>query len=282
MAGSQSLSTPSPDLAEAIALRDLAAAAATHTGTYLRQRFGDAVAIEHKGEIDLVTEADRAAETLAIDAIRAERPDDRMLAEERGADGEGATRVRWIIDPLDGTTNFARALPWFAVSIAAEVAGQLVAGAIHVPMVDELFTVARGAGAQLNGRPIAVSAVPRLERAFLATGFPYDIRSNPDNNLDHFARFSLRALAVRRPGAAAIDLAYVACGRFDGFWELRLKPWDAAAGGLLILEAGGRITGIDGGASWLHAPGICASNGHVHDEMLAVLAMRDEPTPRPT
>ena len=282
MAGPRSLSSPSPDVGEAIALRDLAAQAATRAGAYLRQRFGDAVAIEHKGAIDLVTEADRAAETLAIDTIRAARPGDAVLAEERGADGDRVARVRWIIDPLDGTTNFARALPWFGVSVAAEVAGQLVAGAIHVPMVDELFTVARGSGALMNGRPIAVSSVAPLARAFLATGFPYDIRENPDNNLNHFARFSTRALAVRRPGAASIDLAYVACGRFDGFWELRLKPWDAAAGGLLILEAGGRITGIDGRADWLHAPGICASNGLVHEEMLAVLAMRDEPTPRPT
>ncbi len=186
MAGSP-LSIPSPDIQEAIALRDLAADAAMRVGTYLRQSFGAGMAIEHKGAIDLVTEADRAAETLAIDTIRAARPGDAVLAEERGADGDRVARVRWIIDPLDGTTNFARSLPWFGVSIAAEVAGQLAAGAIHVPMVDELFTVARGAGAMLNGRPIAVSAVPRLAGAFLATGFPYDIRENPDNNLDHFA-----------------------------------------------------------------------------------------------
>ena len=260
--------------AERLALRDLAERAARRAGDHLRRRFGNAGAIGLKGAIDLVTEADHEAEQLVVETIRRERPADAVLAEERGAEGAGA-RVRWIIDPLDGTTNFARSFPLFAVSVGVEVESELAAGAVHVPMLGEMFTAARGGGATLDGRPLRVSAVDRLERSFLATGFPYDIRSNPDNNLDHFARFSVRALAIRRPGAAAADLAYLACGRFDGFWELRLKPWDLAAGALLITEAGGRITGLDGSPFRLESPGVCASNGLIHEEMLAVLVMNE-------
>jgi myo-inositol-1(or 4)-monophosphatase len=250
-------------------LRALAERAARAAGDHLRARFGDAGRVDLKGAIDLVTEADHAAEEIAVSTVRAERPGDSVLAEERGK--QGATATRWIIDPLDGTTNFARSFPMFAVSIGVEHDGDLVAGAVYIPMLGEMFTAARGAGAALNGKPIRVSSTSKLDRGFLATGFPYDIRTNPDNNLDHFARFATRALAIRRAGAAAIDLAYVACGRFDGFWELRLKPWDLAAGALLIQEAGGRITVIDGAPFRLSCPGICASNGQIHDEMLAVL-----------
>jgi myo-inositol-1(or 4)-monophosphatase len=191
----------------------------------------------------------------------------------------------------------------FAVSVAAELRGEVVAGAVHIPMLGELFTAERGSGAHLlqfapgaeeeaataegrggppilaqevaaerYGAAIAVSRTTELGGAFLATGFPYDIRDNANDNLDHFARFSKRCLAIRRAGAAALDLAYMACGRFDGFWELRLKPWDWAAGSLLIEEAGGRVTGIDGGRFRLDGPAICASNGLLHDAMLAVLA----------
>ncbi len=257
------------------ALRDLAERAARRAGDHLRGHVGNAGRVDQKGVIDLVTEADHAAEELAIATIRAERPGDAVLAEERGSGDarDDLHQVRWIVDPLDGTTNFARSFPFFAVSVAAEVRGELAAGAIHVPLLDEMFTAARGGGAALNGAPIQVSATQRLDRGFLATGFPYDIRTNSDNNLDHFARFATRALAIRRAGAAAIDLAYVACGRFDGFWELRLKPWDLAAGALLVREAGGRITQIDGTPFRLVTPGVCASNGLIHDEMLAVLAL---------
>jgi myo-inositol-1(or 4)-monophosphatase len=258
-----------------VALRALAERAARSAGDYLRERFGNAGRVDLKGAIDLVTEADHAAEELVVATIRSERPEDAVLAEERGTDGgpAGTEGVRWIVDPLDGTTNFARSFPMFAVSVGAELAGELVAGAVHVPMLGEMFTAARGGGATLNGTPIRVSTTPRLERAFLATGFPYDIRTNPENNLDHFARFATRSLAIRRAGAAALDLAYVACGRFDGFWELRLKPWDLAAGALLVREAGGRLTEIDGGAFRLVTTGVCISNGLIHDEMLAVLAL---------
>ncbi len=265
------------DAKEVVILRDLAERTARRAGKYLRNRFGDAGKVGHKASaIDLVTEADRQAEEIAIAAIRRERPGDEFLAEEgggeggKGGNGSGA-RVRWIIDPLDGTTNYARAFPIFAVSVAAEIGGELAAGAVHVPMLDELFTAVRGGGATVNGRRIHVSQVADLEGSFLATGFPYDIRDNPDNNLDHFARFSLRALAIRRAGAAAVDLCYLACGRFDGFWELRLKPWDLAAGMLIIREAGGRVTDLEGNSYRFGAPGVCASNGLIHEAMLAVI-----------
>jgi myo-inositol-1(or 4)-monophosphatase len=261
------IATPAPNT-----LRDLAERAARRAGDQLRNRFGNSGAINHKGAIDLVTEADHEAEQLVIETIRGERPGDAVLAEERGAEGEGAS-VRWIIDPLDGTTNFARSFPMFAVSVAAEIEGELAAGAVYVPMLDELFAASLGSGATLNGRPIRVSSTTALENAFLATGFPYDIRVNPDNNLDHFARFATRALAIRRAGAAAIDLCYLACGRFDGFWELRLKPWDLAAGALAIREAGGHITGSDGSPFRLDGPGVCASNGLIHEAMLSVLTL---------
>ncbi len=270
-----SQSAPSPiTIPTPAALRELAERAALLAGDYLRDQFGRSGRITLKGAIDLVTEADHAAEEIIVRAIRGERPGDALLAEERGGDGEPVIRgVRWIIDPLDGTTNFARSFPMFAVSVGAELNGELAAGAVHVPMLGELFSAAHGGGATLNGAPIQVSATPRLDRGFLATGFPYDIRTNPSNNLDHFGRFATRALAIRRAGAAAIDLAYVACGRFDGFWELRLKPWDLAAGALLVREAGGRITETDGGAFRLVTAGVCASNALIHDEMLAVLAL---------
>ena len=275
---------PAPSLpftpAEAHALRELAVEGARRAGAYLRSKVGSGMRVERKGSqdsIDLVTEADRAAEAIVIEVIRKARPGDAVLAEERGgeAGAGGSDRVRWIIDPLDGTTNFAHSLAFFAVSVGVEVEGVLAAGAVHVPMLDETFAAARGGGATLNGRPIAVSQVDNLGDAFVATGFPYDIRVNPENNLDHFARFATRTLALRRPGAASIDLAYVACGRFDGFWELRLAPWDVAAGALLIQEAGGRITNHDGTPLHLGSAGVCASNGRIHAAMLAVLAGKE-------
>ncbi|MGD8395007.1 MAG: inositol monophosphatase family protein [Candidatus Eiseniibacteriota bacterium] len=285
-----------------VPLRQLAARAALAGGTLLRRRFGDAGRIEHKGAIDLVTEADREAEARVVATIREAAPEHAILTEEKGTLGTAGATVRWLIDPLDGTTNFAHDFAMFAVSVAAELRGEVVAGAVHIPMLGELFSAERGAGAQLlrvapgaedagdagsdgaasvlaqevaagrYGSAIAVSRTAALDGAFLATGFPYDIRETPNDNLDHFARFSKRCLAIRRAGAAALDLAYMACGRFDGFWELRLKPWDWAAGSLLIEEAGGRVTGIDGGRFHLEGPAVCASNGLIHDAMLEVLA----------
>jgi len=267
-------------------LRHLARHAAVEAGALLRRRFGNAGAIDLKGAIDLVTDADREAERLIVETIHRHAPTHRILAEEEGALGPSGADVRWIIDPLDGTTNFAHSFPMFAVSIGAELRGEVVAGAVYLPMLGELFSAERGAGATLErtvqaasdarqAEPIRVSQTAALDRAFLATGFPYDIRDNPDNNLDRFTRMATRCLAIRRAGAAALDLAYVACGRFDGFWELRLKPWDLAAGVLLVEEAGGRVSMIDGSRMHLEAPAVCASNGLVHDQLVAVLAARE-------
>jgi myo-inositol-1(or 4)-monophosphatase len=213
---------------------------------------------------------DARAEALVLDRLAQAFPADAVLAEEGGA-RSGTSGRRWIIDPLDGTTNYAHGVPMYAVSIALEHAGEVVLGVIFDPSHDELFVAERGAGASLNGRPLAVSSAAVLDEGLLATGFPYDIRDTRDTNLSEYAAFSLRTRGVRRMGSAALDLAYVAAGRLDGYWELRLGPWDAAAGALLVEEAGGRITNLDGGRLDLEAPSVVASNGLIHEAMLHVL-----------
>jgi myo-inositol-1(or 4)-monophosphatase len=213
---------------------------------------------------------DQRAEALILERIRRAFPDDAILAEEQGA-ATGRSGRRWIVDPLDGTTNYAHGLPLFGVSIALESARRLVLGVVYDPERDELFVAERGGGATLNDAPIRVSATGALEQSLLVTGFPYNIRETADTNLAEYAAFSLRARAVRRLGSAVIDLAYVACGRFDGYWELRLGAWDVAAGAVLVEEAGGRITGIDGGALDVDAPTLLATNGMIHDAMLEAL-----------
>ncbi len=180
--------------------------------------------------------------------------------------------VRWLIDPLDGTTNFAHNYPFFAVSIAAEVAGTLAAGAVYDPVRDELFAAAAGAGATLNGEAIRVSEVSRVEDALLVTGFPYDVREHPERSLPAFQAFLMRAQGLRRDGSAALNLCYLAAGRFDGFWESSLAPWDMAAGVLIVREAGGTVTDYGGGRFRLQGRQILASNGRLHDEMMEILA----------
>jgi len=189
-------------------------------------------------------------------------------ASGQGAAAAGGGALRWILDPLDGTTNFAHNYPFFAVSIAAEVDGELAAGAVYDPMRDELFAAARGHGATLNGAAIRVSDVGRVEDALLVTGFPYDVREHPEDSLPQFRAFLERAQGIRRDGSAALNMSYLAAGRFDGFWEASLSPWDVAAGALLIREAGGRLTDYDGGTFRLEARRILASN----DEMMGILA----------
>jgi myo-inositol-1(or 4)-monophosphatase len=193
-----------------------------------------------------------------------------VLAEESGASAEGQSEWRWIIDPLDGTTNYAHGYPCFCVSIALEQAGTLELGVIYDPLREELFAARRGDGATLNGRPIRVSEVSEMNRAMLCTGFPYNVRER-DDFARHFSNFIMRAQAVRRDGSAALDLAYVACGRFDGFWEEGLRPWDVAAGVLLIQEAGGRSSHYDGAPFDIYTPPIIASNGLIHEEMMSIL-----------
>ncbi len=243
-------------------------------GKLLRERLDDLHTVQYKGEIDLVTEVDRLSEALIVERIRRRFPEHGILAEESPAVA-GGSDCRWIIDPLDGTTNYAHGFPFFCVSVALEVEGEIRLGAVYNPMLAELFVAEKGAGATLNGRRIAVSATAHLSRALLATGFPYDLRENRDNNLAYYRAMAKHAQAIRRAGAAALDLAYVAAGRFDGFWELRLMPWDMAAGTLLVAEAGGMVTDLAGEPHQLRSPHILASNGLIHREMIDLLAATD-------
>jgi len=239
-------------------------------GRYLREHLYDSHHVRFKGEIDIVTEADQAAEDLIVTAIRSNYPGHDILAEESPATSLGSP-FRWVIDPLDGTTNYSHGYPVFCVSIALEIQGVCALGVVYNPMLEEMFTAMKGQGAFLNDEPIAVSGTAEISRSLLATGFPYDIRFSSDNNMDYFAVMALNAQAIRRAGSAALDLAYVAAGRFDGFWELKLKPWDKAAGCLLVSEAGGRVSDIHGGDFILDAPHVVASNGRIHTQMLETL-----------
>ena len=257
---------------------DFAIETAREAGRVLGERFGRAsLEVTHKGDIDLVTESDLAAERLIVERIRSHYPRHAILAEESGASeqvGGGAGEYKWIIDPLDGTTNYAHGYPCYCVSIALERAGVLLLGVIHDPTRDETFAAERGAGATLNGRRIRVSEINDLNEAMLCTGYPYDVRGR-DNFVRNFKNFILHAQGVRRDGSAALDLAYVACGRFDGFWEEGLRPWDVAAGAVIVEEAGGRVSRYDDAPYDIYTPPIMASNGLVHEAMMRVLALRD-------
>ncbi len=253
-------------------LLDFAVETAREAGALLRDHFGRAVDVSYKSSpIDLVTEADLLSEALIKERIATRYPRHAILAEESGHQ-EGVSEYRWLIDPLDGTTNYAHGYPFFCVTLALEYRGEIVLGVAYDPLREELFVAERGAGATLNGRPIRVSRTEALAKGLLATGFPYTIRSRPDESLTYFARFVKTAQAIRRDGSAVLDLCYLACGRFDGFWELGLKPWDMAAGALMVEEAGGRVTRFDGSPFRLFEPEILASNGLIHEEMIAVLA----------
>ena len=261
---------------EPAALEKAAAELARAAGAILREGYGRVHAPERKGRIDLVTEFDRRSEALLLGELKRRFPSHGILAEESGAHaaaasgGTGAS-VRWILDPLDGTTNFAHNYPFFAVSIAAESAGRLLAGAVYDPVRDELFAAAAGHGASLNGVPLHVSRIERVEDALLVTGFPYDVRERPEPILATFRAFLTRAQGVRRDGSAALNLCYLAAGRFDGFWERGLSPWDMAAGALIVREAGGTVTDLDGGPLDLTARRILATNGWLHEEMMRVI-----------
>jgi len=249
----------------------LATAIAREAGAIARDRFHDTRTIATKSsEIDLVTDVDHALDALVRERILAARPRDGLVTEENTAH-TGSSGVRWIVDPLDGTTNYAHAYPHFSISIGVEVDGQREVGVVYDPMRDETFSAERGRGATLNGRPIRVSAIAELRRSLLATGFAYDVHTRRTPNLAYFERFVTRAQAIRRAGSAALDFSYVACGRFEGYWELHLAPWDVAAGLLLVDEAGGRTSDFDGGPPPASGARIVASNGAAHEAMLAVL-----------
>lgn len=251
-------------------MKTLIIKAAFEAGKLLMDKFESGLRVEFKGKYDLVTEADRQAEALIIKLIRERYPDHDFLAEE-GDYTETGSDYRWIIDPLDGTTNYAHGFPWFAVSIALEVKGRLELGVVYNPYVGDFYVAERGSGAFLNERRLKVSTIDTLERSLLATGFAYDHKKCKANNYDYFTRFQKEAQACRRPGAASLDLASVAAGRFDGFWELKLKPWDLAAGILLIEEAGGLVSNFDGLPMTLETQECMASNRLIHGEMQAIL-----------
>lgn len=247
--------------------------AALSAGRIHRAHFRRQTPIHKKGPIDLVTEADLAAERDFRERIARRFPDHAVLGEEgTGPTPDGSARCRWIVDPLDGTTNFAHGLALFCVSIALEIDGQLAVAVVYDPIGEELFTAERGGGARLNGQPINVSTRRELIDGLLCTGFPYSIRENRQRQVEVFAAFLGRARAVRRLGSAALDLCSVAAGRFDGFWEEQLHAWDMAAGALIVQEAGGRVTDYDDGPLDLFGGGqIVASNGPLHAPMLEVI-----------
>ncbi len=222
--------------------------------------------------VELVTEFDRRSEQLIVDALAAEFPGDSVVAEEGGARAQSAER-RWWIDPLDGTTNFSHGLPFFCVSIGLEVGGCSAVGVVAAPALGWSFSAARGEGAWLGERRLSVSRTPSLAESLLATGFPYDNASSPQNNFAPFVRLYPQTQGIRRVGAAALDLAMVAAGWLDGYWEMKLKPWDVAAGVILVEEAGGRVSDYSGGAfqSQAAADGVVVSNGHIHDGLLSAL-----------
>ncbi len=246
---------------------------AREAGQILLNKYGRKINITKKGDINLVTEADLASEKHIIEKIRSYYPKHSILAEESGESLvviENDNALKWIIDPLDGTTNFAHGYPCFCVTIALEHNGEIVVGVTFDPTRNELFAAEKGQGATLNGRQIRVSDTEKLSESLIVTGFPYDFKQREDF-ARHLTDFLLYSRGVRRDGSAAIDMAYVACGRFDGFWEEGLHPWDVAAGVLLIEEAGGRVSYYDDAPFSIYAPPICADNGLIHAEMLNIL-----------
>jgi myo-inositol-1(or 4)-monophosphatase len=254
-------------------LRALAERLAREAGAIQRASYEAVQSIASKSQPnDLVTEVDRACEAHLVAALAKERPLDSVLAEEGGGRERTGATYRWVIDPLDGTTNYAHGYPRFAVSIAVERAGEPALGVVYDPLLDELYSAAAGAGALRNGRPIRVSRESELRRALLSTGFAYDKAISEDDNTREFRAFLKQAREVRRDGSAALDLCYVACGRFDGYWEYKLSPWDVAAGALIVTEAGGRVTDTQGGSAYRSGSRVLASNGAIHAAMLELLA----------
>ena len=254
-------------------LKSFAVDLARKSGALLKEKFSQTHKIQYKGDIDIVTEADKLSEDLIIETIKRNFPDHGILSEESPAI-TGAGKLRWIIDPLDGTTNYYHGYPVFCVSVALENEGTIVLGVIYDPMREDMFVAIRGEGAYLNDKKLKVSSVNNLSRSLLATGFPYDIRDSKENNLDYFNAMAINVQAIRRAGSAALDLAYLAAGRFDGFWELKLKPWDTAAGCLMVEEAGGVISDIAGQKWHLQSPSLLASNGLIYEQMIKVLSLK--------
>ncbi len=244
-------------------------------GLILKNEYGKTQSITYKGAINLVTEMDHRAEAAVLEILEKEFPSHSILTEESNG-REGSSSYRWILDPLDGTTNYAHGYPFFCVSLALEKDGQIIWGIIYDPLREELFAAEAGRGASVNGRALQVSATRLMHQSFLCTGFPYDMRESTEDNLRYFSRFAKIVQAIRRDGSAALDLCYVAMGRFDGFWEMKLNPWDVAAGGLIVTEAGGRVTNFSGNPFTINGQEILATNGLIHEDMLSVLSKQGE------
>lgn len=251
----------------------IAIEAALLAGELLRQGFGTHFLISSKeGKHNLVTEFDHRSEKMIIDFIQQNVPGSNFVAEESGKTGKDTDGILWIIDPLDGTVNFAHQIPIFAISIAAQREGKVISGVVYQPITHELFVAEIGKGAFLNGQKLRVSEVRNIELAMLATGFPYDLAKNPFHCIDHFVDILKLGIPIRRMGSATLDLAYTAAGRFEGFFEVELGPWDVAAGKLLVEEAGGKVTQWDKTTFDIHSPQtIFASNGHIHDAAASIL-----------
>jgi myo-inositol-1(or 4)-monophosphatase len=244
--------------------------AALRAGAIQKERAGQQIEVRHKGTIDIVTEVDKACEDAIVATLRERFPDHDIVSEETDL-GRTGSRFVWYTDPLDGTTNYAHGYPFYCASVALTIAGEVVAGAIFDPVKDELFTAEKGSGSFMNGRRLRVSAASALLESLLVTGFPYDVRDDLAGKLRLFARFMGEARAVRRDGAAALDLAYLAASRYDGFWEELLNPWDMLAGILIVHEAGGRTSRFDGRPIGTSADSIVAANPVLHERMLEVL-----------
>jgi myo-inositol-1(or 4)-monophosphatase len=245
----------------------LAISAAKEAGRIQMLHFGHFHPVEYKGEFNPVTEVDRLCEQAVVKMILDTYPDHDILTEESPFKGKGSS-WKWIIDPIDGTTNYLHGFPCFCVSIGLEVENEVRLGVVYIPPLHELFHSEKGKGAFLNGKRITVSRVDRLNRSLLCTGFPYDVHEHADFYLRYFRQFITRSFAIRRPGSAAIDLSYLAAGRFDGFWEFKLHAWDVAAATLMITEAGGKVTDLQGRPHNIYSDEILASNGLIHEEML--------------
>ncbi len=255
---------------------EVAIEAAREAGGILLQEFDRPVRISYKGEVDIVTQADKRSEQAIVTRLRTHYPKHAIVAEEGGG-SESDSPFRWHVDPLDGTTNFAHGYPCFAVSIGLEEAGELIAGVVHNPVSGELFTAVKGKGAYLNQKRIQVSTIDKLATSLLVTGFP-SVKRSQNPNIHYYWDFTLRSHGVRRDGSAALDLAGVACGRFEGFWEFGLHSWDTAAGVLLVREAGGTVTQFNGQPYRLGDHELLASNGRVQAEMQSVAASIAERT----
>lgn len=255
-------------------IKQVGIGAAYRAGKILKKHFGNLDTVRKKGTIDLVTTADIESEKAIVETIRATFPDHSILAEESGSSKRNPENC-WIIDPLDGTTNYAHNLGIFSVSIAFSYQNETTVGIVFNPVSAELFTATKGQGAQLNNRPIGVSHIPTLKESLLVTGFPYNFEAILNSLMTRFKKSLGASQGIRRLGSAALDLCYVACGRFEGFWEENLKPWDTAAGVLIVQEAGGKVTDFEDLPFHVDKKQILATNGHIHTEMLTLLNSKD-------